>query len=151
MDRKNDIAKTIKQLRKAYGMTQKELADATGISLPAIIAYENRKREPNSKNMAVLEHFFHVSGAYLRGESGDKTEIVLSDDPIAEVSASMKQIQTYIHRESEENRMVYQQILETLALVGTMEDRVMRSLLLKLLARVMKEMLDGVMENCPKV
>lgn len=80
----NQISKTIKTLRKEMNLTQKELANETGISLSAIIAYENSKREPNSKSMAILESFFNVSGAYLRGETESRERMVWDDYELME-------------------------------------------------------------------
>lgn len=58
----------LKYLRNDLGLTQKQLAKETGLSLSSIVSYENGLREPNSKAMAVLERYFSVSGEYLRGE-----------------------------------------------------------------------------------
>lgn len=63
----SNIGKTIQELRKDKGITQKQLAIATGLSLSAIKNYENSNREPNSKAMVALEKFFNVSGEFLRG------------------------------------------------------------------------------------
>lgn len=62
-----NIAAQIKNLRLSKGITQKELAEQTGIALQSIINYENGRREPNSKAMAALEQYFGVSGEFLRG------------------------------------------------------------------------------------
>jgi len=62
------VNKTLKKLRKDAGLTQKELANQTGLSLRSIINYENGLREPNSKAMVALEKYFNVSGEFLRGE-----------------------------------------------------------------------------------
>lgn len=67
------VAQMLKRLRKECKLTQKELAQKTGLSLSAIIAYENGLREPNSKAMTVLERYFEVSGSYLRGELDSDT------------------------------------------------------------------------------
>ncbi len=64
----NNIAITLKALRKEKNITQKQLATETGLSLSSIVSYENGLREPNSKAMVTLEKFFGVSGEYLRGE-----------------------------------------------------------------------------------
>jgi len=61
------ISQALKYLRNRAGLTQRELAEKTGISLSAIISYENGKRTPNSKAMAKLEAYFQVSGDYLLG------------------------------------------------------------------------------------
>lgn len=138
MNEANTIADTLKILRKRIGYTQKELAEATGISLAAIIAYENRKREPNSKNMAILERFFHVSGAYLRGEmSADHSDFPsdhVSDDAtfsIHEITA-FSDLQLAIQNDSVENQLYYRQILTVLKYVSQLENDALRSHLLEI-------------------
>ena len=67
---------TLRELRKSHGLTQKELASKTGISLAAIASYENGLRVPKAKALASLEMFFQVSGSHLLGgttnEKADK-------------------------------------------------------------------------------
>lgn len=63
-----NMADRLKELRKSRGLTQIELAAATGLSFHAINSYESGRRTPNSKAMAALERYFQVSGEYLRGE-----------------------------------------------------------------------------------
>ncbi len=57
-----NMGKLIKESRKKRGMTQKQLADAIGVSTVTIQNYENNRREPNmetlSKIGAVLKVFF---------------------------------------------------------------------------------------------
>ena len=65
---KNMLSQNLKALRKEKGLTQAQLAKHTGLSMSAIRSYENGLREPNSKAMAALESYFHVTGEYLRGE-----------------------------------------------------------------------------------
>lgn len=62
------IAQRIKELREAAGLSQAALAKETGLTRKSIINYENGYREPNSKAMAALERYFHVSGEFLRGD-----------------------------------------------------------------------------------
>lgn len=61
------LSDILKNLRKEAGLTQRELAEKTGLPLRSIINYENGMREPNAKALAVLEITFNVSGAYLMG------------------------------------------------------------------------------------
>ena len=75
-----NIGERIQILRKERGLTQKSLAEKTGIPVRTIINYENSSREPNAKNMAALERYFNVSGEYLRGET-DQRDIMKWDDP----------------------------------------------------------------------
>lgn len=67
-----EIGKRIRLLRKELGLTQEQLAEATGLSYSAISNYEQSFREPNSKCMVILENLFGVSGAYLRGETDSR-------------------------------------------------------------------------------
>ena len=66
------LARTLRRLRLKTGMTQRDLAECTGLSYAAIRSYEAGRREPGSRAMALLEEFFEVSGAYLRGETEDQ-------------------------------------------------------------------------------
>lgn len=83
-----NIAGRLKELRVSAGITQKELAAHTGIALQSIINYENGRREPNSKAMAVLERYFNVTGEYLRGESSDRAPEYAWEDP--EIMAAIR-------------------------------------------------------------
>lgn len=67
-----NMANRLKELRKNRGLTQIELATATGLSSHAINSYESGRRTPNSKAMVALERYFNVSGEYLRGETDQK-------------------------------------------------------------------------------
>lgn len=62
-----DLSDKLKELRKDKGLTQKQLATATGLSLSSIISYENGLRKPNFKALTILEEYFGVSGEYLNG------------------------------------------------------------------------------------
>lgn len=61
------LPENLKELRKAKGITQKQLATDTGLSLASIISYENGLRKPNFKALTVLEEYFGVSGEFLNG------------------------------------------------------------------------------------
>ncbi|MDO5603171.1 MAG: helix-turn-helix transcriptional regulator, partial [Oscillospiraceae bacterium] len=73
MKEKPVMAQRIKELRKAKGLTQAQLANETNLKETAIRSYENGLREPNSKAMVALERYFKVSGEYLRGEVDRET------------------------------------------------------------------------------
>ncbi len=77
-----NIAAQIKNLRLSKGITQKELAEQTGIALQSIINYENGRREPNSKAMAALERYFGVSGEFLRGGVDRDTRLIFKTPSI---------------------------------------------------------------------
>lgn len=95
MNDKSPIAYTIKTLRKEKGLTQVELAQQTGLSISAIKSYETGLREPNSKAMAALESFFHVTGEYLRGEAKEESTYTWEDSEI--MTAVKETFPTVIH------------------------------------------------------
>ena len=101
----------MKQLRKEYGFTQKELSDITGISLKSIINYENKVREPNSKAMAALENAFNVSGSYLRGETEERDQMAWDDSEIMDevekqLISSMKALSNLAIAQTDANKKI---------------------------------------------
>lgn len=58
----------LKELRKSKGLSQKQLAEKTGISVHTINSYESGRRDPNTKNLQILQDFFQVSQGFLLGE-----------------------------------------------------------------------------------
>ncbi|MDE6839108.1 MAG: helix-turn-helix domain-containing protein [Acutalibacter sp.] len=79
----------IRELRISHNLTQKALSEATGIPIRTLINYENTDREPNAKNMAILEQYFNVSAAYLRGESADRSRPAAWED--AEIMEAVRE------------------------------------------------------------
>ncbi len=79
MKEKSVMAQRIRELRKAQGLTQAQLAAETGLKETAVRSYENGLREPNSKAMAALERYFRVSGEFLRGEVNRDTFLQQSE------------------------------------------------------------------------
>lgn len=88
------IKERLNNLRKSAGLTQRELANQTGISLRSIINYENGLREPNSKAMAALEKFFNVSGEFLRGET-DAPALLSGENVNEELNQVLIQMQIF--------------------------------------------------------
>ncbi|MEG0484043.1 MAG: helix-turn-helix domain-containing protein [Oscillospiraceae bacterium] len=94
------IGLRLKTLRSDAGITQKQLAEATGIPLQSLINYENGRRDPNSKALSALEQYFAVSGAYLRGEeeknatainvNGITVEIPSNPEEVADILSEFK-------------------------------------------------------------
>jgi len=73
------LAERLIELRKDRQLTQRQLANETGLSYSSIVGYENGLRQPNSKAMTALERYFRVSGEFLRGEVDRDTFIQKSD------------------------------------------------------------------------
>ena len=58
----------LKELRMEKGLSQLQLAKATGFSQSAIAYWETGQRIPNAKAIIILARFFDVSTDYLLGE-----------------------------------------------------------------------------------
>ena len=56
-----NIGKEFKTIRINAGITQKELAKATGISQQAISTYENNLKEPTITNCIKLADYYQIS------------------------------------------------------------------------------------------
>lgn len=76
----------IKELRKAKGLSQIELANKVHASNQAISAYESGTREPKETTLQALANFFNVTVPYLQG-TDDKTVIkkISSEDLLQEL------------------------------------------------------------------
>lgn len=62
-----EFIQRLKELRLENGLTQDQLAKATGISNSAIGFCETGKRVPNALAIVALAKFFEVSADYLLG------------------------------------------------------------------------------------
>ena len=58
----------LKELRAQKGLSQAQLAKATGLSQSAITYWETGKRIPNAHAVIILARSFDVSTDYLLGE-----------------------------------------------------------------------------------
>ena len=61
------LAERLKELRLEKGLTQKQLAQNTGLSKSAIDFWEREQRVPNANAIIVLAKFFSVTSDYLLG------------------------------------------------------------------------------------
>lgn len=59
-------------LRKQEGLSQKELADKTGLTRSAIGMYETGKREPDFETLEIFADFFNVNMDTLLGKADNK-------------------------------------------------------------------------------
>ena len=61
----------LKELRKAKGVTQKEVADSIFCSVNGYARYEREEREPDIKTLKILSKYFDVSIDYIVGNSNN--------------------------------------------------------------------------------
>ena len=80
-----DLGKRLRDLRKAHGLTQKQVADRVWVSKAMISSYELSSRTPSYEVLIKLSKLFGVSTDYLLGIKNEKTLDVssLSDRQIS--------------------------------------------------------------------
>lgn len=66
-----DFPERLVEIRRAHNLTQKQLADATGLSTIAVQNYEGGRRKPAFDVLIALADYFDVSLDYLVGRSAD--------------------------------------------------------------------------------
>ena len=59
----------LKEQRKLYGLTQREMAERLGGSQPSYIRNENGSAEPSQENLVKIADTFDVSVDYLLGRA----------------------------------------------------------------------------------
>ena len=69
----NRIGEKIRKLRKAAGLSQRQLAENLGISIKSIQRYE-KNENPDSVGLEKLADYFGVSSDYLLGIMGSKEQ-----------------------------------------------------------------------------
>lgn len=73
------IGKQLKEVRKARGLTQAELAERVGVSLSTVKKWELDMNEPNSDKLIALALTLNVSTDYLFGRD-TAPDLVLTED-----------------------------------------------------------------------
>ncbi len=69
------MLKNLKALRENAGVSQKQLAEAIGVSQQSINKYENHKIEPDIGTMIKIADYFESSVDYLIGHSSVRRRI----------------------------------------------------------------------------
>ena len=82
----------LQTLRKSKNLSQKQVANAIGISASVISNYESSERTPSLENLISLAGFYRCSTEYLLGiEKSDSSKVVdvsmLTDEQIQLLSA----------------------------------------------------------------
>ncbi|MCI1283009.1 MAG: helix-turn-helix domain-containing protein [Lacticaseibacillus songhuajiangensis] len=66
------ISDAIRNARISKGLSQKELSEKSGLSLPTIRAYEQGKRTPRDESARKLEPILDLSHLFLSGQAKDE-------------------------------------------------------------------------------
>ena len=69
------MLENLKSLRKEFGVSQKTLAEAIGVSQQSINKYENHNIEPDIATLIRIADFFNTSVDYIIGNTDIKRKI----------------------------------------------------------------------------
>lgn len=68
-----ELNKRLRELRKAHQLTQQDVASFLGITESAYGFYEQGRNEPSLSKLKQLAEIYHVSIAYIAGETEEKS------------------------------------------------------------------------------
>ena len=108
----------LKELRKTKGLSQKQLAEKTGISVHTINSYESGRRDPNTKNLQILQDFFQVSQGFLLGDL--KSDDFFKDQEVIDLNLDTVLTQISILKQNMKISESYQNRVATLFLLKSL-------------------------------
>ena len=108
----------LKELRKSKGLSQKQLAEKTGISVHTINSYESGRRDPNTKNLQILQDFFQVSQGFLLGDL--KLDDFFKDQEVIDLNLDTVLTQISILKQNMKISESYQNRVATLFLLKSL-------------------------------
>ncbi|MCD7892240.1 MAG: helix-turn-helix domain-containing protein [Erysipelotrichaceae bacterium] len=111
----------LKKLRNEKGYSQKELAEATGMSVHTINSYESGRRQPTMKNLQILQDYFNVSKEYLMDNIDSNVYLENTEDTYLNyktVTTELEKIMTSTDLTgSEQNKIASVFMLESLTFI----------------------------------
>lgn len=122
-----NIAQNIRMLRKEKKLTQKELGALLNIPYRTIMNWERGIRQPSSQNMVILEEFFSVSGAFLRGETESRERMAWDDQELmqtihSEIPAAIASFSAELLKQSDKNQKLMFDLFVELKSVLSLDD-----------------------------
>ncbi len=70
----------LKEIRKQYGFTKKEIADIIGVSCIKYFLYENKLLKINANELIILSQHFNISIDYVIGLSDEYKPLYREDN-----------------------------------------------------------------------
>mgnify|MGYP000105059395 FL=1 len=108
----------LKELRKSKGLSQKQLAEKLEISVHTINSYESGRRDPNTKNLQILQDFFQVSQGFLLGEL--KSDDFFKDQEVIDLNLDTVLTQISMLKQNMKISESYQNRVATLFLLKSL-------------------------------
>lgn len=122
-----NIAQNIRMLRKEKNLTQKELGALLNIPYRTIMNWERGIRQPSSQNIVILEEFFGVSGAFLRGETESRERMAWDDQELmqtihSEIPAAIASFSAELLKQSDKNQKLMFDLFIELKSILSLDD-----------------------------
>ena len=122
-----NISQNIRMLRKEKNLTQKELGALLNIPYRTIMNWERGIRQPSSQNMVILEEFFGVSGAFLRGETESRERMAWDDQELmqtihSEIPAAIASFSAELLKQSDKNQKLMFDLFIELKSILSLDD-----------------------------
>lgn len=122
-----NIAQNIRMLRKEKNLTQKELGALLNIPYRTIMNWERGIRQPSSQNMVILEEFFGVSGAFLRGKTESRERMAWDDQELmqtihSEIPAAIASFSAELLKQSDKNQKLMFDLFIELKSILSLDD-----------------------------
>ena len=118
----------LRQLRRACGFTQEEVANVLGIDRSAYSYYESGKTEPKMTNLVKIARMYRVSTDTLLGNEGFAATLCVDNESAPETNMPVVILRNLRQCSSDERSLI--------ALFRTIEDK---SLALEALEKISKE------------
>lgn len=96
-----ELSEKIKELRKARGLSQEEMAERLHVSRQTISKWEKGLSAPNADYLILLADLFEISVSELLGTSEDK------QDTDKDVSKQLEQLNTVLTNRDRRNRKIW--------------------------------------------
>ncbi len=119
---KNLSDKLSEERRKSH-MTQRELADAIGVSQRMIASYEAGVSEPNPAKLKMLAELFDVPGSYLTDDSCDSLPTADREQATLEIQYVLSRVRALLGSRSIDDNSRRTFIAELLRLTAEAIDR----------------------------
>lgn len=113
------LKSVLKILRKANGLTQKELAEELQVPQSSVSVWESGKSEPNIEGLKKLSDYYKVTIDYLLELTPNKKEIIQIKN-LSDLSDGVKELLTLYQKLSEEKR---EELLEIAKMYAKKENK----------------------------
>lgn len=114
----------LRSLRTEYDLTQRQLADALGVSESRVGMYERGKREPDFEMLEAIADYFNVDMDYLTGRSKKQRRVTIKPiDARCSLSPGLQELVESYEQLNDEGREDLRRYARVMVLSGEYSQR----------------------------